>query len=84
MKTDIVGAKVIDKLMMLVKFQDGKNVIYDFSKYENEFWLKRNLENFDSFSIEHGDIVWGKEEDGIPSREIYQDGIDFAKVIAAA
>jgi len=78
----ISEVKPIEKYAMLFTFTDGKRVLFDFSKYEREFWFERVAGRFLDYEFDISGIWWG--EDGISPIEIYKYGIELSKIEAVA
>jgi hypothetical protein len=75
----IEKALIIQDYIMLVTFDDGYQVFYNYGKFLGEKWFELCKKDFPNFFIENGDIYWGDYE-GISSREVYRDGIS-AKIV---
>jgi hypothetical protein len=71
----ILFAKVIRDFALLVFFEDGKRIIYDFRIYALEERFKKNKVLFKDFELSSNGIVWGVES--ISAKEIYETGIDL-------
>jgi hypothetical protein len=78
----ISEVKPVDRYALLFTFKDGKRVLFDFSKFEREFWFERVAERFLDYEIDVSGIWWG--EDGISPIEIYKEGIDLTKIEVVA
>ncbi|MDR2833771.1 MAG: DUF2442 domain-containing protein [Streptococcaceae bacterium] len=70
----IISAKIIDGYAMLIGFYDGKLVLFDFSRYENEFYFEVIRDNFKEYFIENGSL-WFGDYIGIDPETIYQEGV---------
>jgi hypothetical protein len=78
----ITKSAIVDKYALLFTFSGGKQVLFDFSRFEGEFWFERVKERFASYSTDISGIWWG--EDGISPIKIYNEGIDYQKIAAVA
>jgi len=78
----IVKSTIVDKYAVLFVFNDGRQSLFDFSRFEGEFWFERVKQRFNDYTVDVSGIWWG--EDGISPIEIRNEGIELSKIMAAA
>jgi hypothetical protein len=57
----ITDAKIIDRHLMLLTFDDGQKGILDFDIYSGEKWYQKlfSENKFEDYFIDNGMILWG-------------------------
>jgi hypothetical protein len=78
----ILHAEIIRDFALLIYFEDGKRVIYDFMAYATQPRFKDLDIPFEDFKIVSEGLTWGNEI--ITAKSLYETGIDFDKVEAKA
>jgi hypothetical protein len=81
MNAVVTNALYINEFKVKIYFADGKTSLVDFENYIKSIkvgYLKKyqNLQNFQNFMIQNGNIVWGEDWDLIfPRDQLYEEKI---------
>ena len=71
---DVKEAQYLDNYKIKLSFEDGSSGVADLSGYpnaDNVFHLFLDIAYFRDFRIEHGTLVWGKEELDLAPETLY-------------
>jgi hypothetical protein len=68
------SAKIVDKYLMLLKYDNGESLLFDYSKYVGQAWFDHVIETgFENFFIEGGSVFWN-DYDGVDPDIILEEG----------
>lgn len=80
---DVISADYQSSYLLKVNFNDGSSKIVDFESFlkkhsHPQYNKYKEIENFQKFKIESGNVVWGENWDLIfPVSQLYKGKISF-------
>ena len=77
----VASVKVLDDMMMLIRFNNGETRLFDASQLEGKIFLPlRDQEVFRNPVIDHGVVTWMNGEIDCAPEFMYENSYEYAEV----